>query len=132
MSALGSHHAGRDNWIRRNTLKTDAFPTTVLVIKELRGFPAALPTTGSYPIMLVGSLTIHGVTKQVVLNLEGPTPTIKDPWGNSRVGGTATTKINRKDFGLTWNAALKTGAVVVVDDVAIPTDVAIYCKPPGR
>jgi polyisoprenoid-binding protein YceI len=74
-------------------------------------------------LAVTGDLTIHGVTRQVVLQVEGPTPEIRDPWGNLRRGATATTKINRKDFGLTWNAALETGGVVVGDEVSITIDV---------
>jgi polyisoprenoid-binding protein YceI len=70
-----------------------------------------------------GDLTIHGVTRKVVFNVEGPTPPTKDPWGNTRVGLSSTTKINRKDFGLTWNAALETGGILVGDEVTITLDV---------
>ncbi len=70
-----------------------------------------------------GDLTIHGVTRSVVFTVEGPTPAAKDPWGNTRVALTATTKINRKDFGLTWNAVLETGGILVGDDVTITLDV---------
>ncbi len=54
--------------------------------------------------------------------MEGPTPATKDPWGNTRIGVAATTKINRKDFGLTWNAALEAGGLMVGDDVSITLD----------
>jgi len=54
--------------------------------------------------------------------VEGPSEAAKDPWGNTRIGVTATTKINRKDFGLTWNAALETGGVMVGEDVSIALD----------
>ncbi|GIU73328.1 MAG: polyisoprenoid-binding protein [Bryobacteraceae bacterium] len=74
-------------------------------------------------LAVTGDLTIHGVTREVVLNVEGPSPEVRDPWGNLRRGATATTKINRKDFGLTWNAALETGGVVVGDEVTITIDV---------
>jgi polyisoprenoid-binding protein YceI len=70
-----------------------------------------------------GDLTIHGVTRKITLDVEGPTAPGKDPWGNTRVGALATTKISRKDFGLTWNAALETGGVLVGDDVTITIDV---------
>jgi polyisoprenoid-binding protein YceI len=66
-----------------------------------------------------GDLTIRGVTRKVVFSVEGPTPPTKDPWGNTRVGVSATTKINRKDYGLTWNAALETGGILVGDEVTI-------------
>jgi len=84
---------------------------------------------GNGTLKMTGDLTIHGVTKEVVLTVEGPTPAIKDPWGNQRVGGQATAKINRKDFGLVWNAALETGGVVVGDEVEITIDLEIYKKP---
>jgi polyisoprenoid-binding protein YceI len=66
-----------------------------------------------------GDLTIHGVTRNVKFAVEGPTPPGKDPWGNTRIAVSATTKINRKDFGLTWNAALETGGILVGEEVTI-------------
>src|ERR1700745_4056465 len=59
-----------------------------------------------------GDLTIRGVTRKVTFSVEGPTPPVKDPWGNTRIAVSATTKINRKDFGLRWNAALATGGIL--------------------
>jgi polyisoprenoid-binding protein YceI len=70
-----------------------------------------------------GDLTIRGVTRKVLFSAEELTPATKDPWGNTRVGISATTKINRKDFGLTWNAALETGGILVGEDVTISLDV---------
>jgi polyisoprenoid-binding protein YceI len=70
-----------------------------------------------------GDLTIRGVTRKAVFAVEGPTPPAKDPWGNTRIAVAATTKINRKDFGLTWNAALETGGILVGEEVAIALDV---------
>jgi len=66
-----------------------------------------------------GDLTIRGVTRKVTFAVEGPTPPTKDPWGNTRIAISATTKINRKDFGLTWNAALETGGILVGEEVTI-------------
>ena len=77
---------------------------------------------GEGELSVEGELTIHGVTKKVRFAVEGPTPPAKDPWGNTRIGLSATTKINRKDFGLTWNAALETGGILVGDDVTITMD----------
>ena len=74
-------------------------------------------------LTVAGDLTLHGVTHKVTFEVEGPTPPAKDPWGNTRVGLSATTKINRKDFGLTWNAALETGGILVGDEVTITLDV---------
>ena len=70
-----------------------------------------------------GDLTIHGVTRPVLVMVEGPTPPTRDPWGNTRVAVSASTKINRKDFGLTWNAALETGGILVGDEVTITLEV---------
>ncbi len=70
-----------------------------------------------------GSLTMHGVTRPVTFEVEGPSEPGKDPWGNLRVGLSASTKIKRKDFGLTWNAALEAGGMLVGDDVTISLDV---------
>jgi polyisoprenoid-binding protein YceI len=74
-------------------------------------------------LSIEGDLTIHGVTRKVSLAVEGPTPPSKDPWGNTRIAVSASTKINRKDFGLTWNAALETGGILVGEEVAITLDV---------
>lgn len=71
---------------------------------------------------VTGDLTIHGITREVVLNVEGPTPEMKDPWGNVKMGASATAKVNRKDFGLVWNVALEAGGVLVGDDVHITID----------
>jgi polyisoprenoid-binding protein YceI len=68
---------------------------------------------------VTGDLTIRGTTKSVTLDVSGPTPPQKTPWGNVARGVSATGKLNRKDFGLTWNAALETGGVVVGEEVKI-------------
>ena len=78
---------------------------------------------GEGELAVTGDLTIHGITRNVVFTVEGPTSPAKDPWGNTRVGLSATTKINRKDFGLNWNAALETGGILVGDEVTISLDV---------
>jgi len=78
---------------------------------------------GTNGLKVTGNLTLHGVTRAVVLDVEGPTGQSKDPWGNFRRGASANTTINRKDFGLTWNKALETGGVVVGDDVNISIEV---------
>lgn len=71
---------------------------------------------------VTGDLTLHGATKPVTFKVEGPSTPTKDPWGNTRIGLSATAKINRKDFGLSWNAALETGGVLVGEDVQITID----------
>jgi polyisoprenoid-binding protein YceI len=73
-------------------------------------------------LAVAGDLAIHGVTRKVVFAVEGPTPPAKDPWGNTRIGLSASTKLNRKDFGLTWNTALETGGILVGDEITITLD----------
>jgi polyisoprenoid-binding protein YceI len=77
---------------------------------------------GEGELSVEGDLTIRGVTRNVRFVVEGPTPPAKDPWGNTRIGVSASTKINRKDFGLTWNAALETGGILVGEDITITLD----------
>ncbi|HMD49622.1 MAG TPA: YceI family protein [Bryobacteraceae bacterium] len=74
---------------------------------------------------VIGDLTIHGTTKEVVLKVEGPSAEGKDPWGNLRIGASATAKIKRSEFGLTWNASLETGGFLVGDDVKIELEVSL-------
>ena len=78
---------------------------------------------GEGELSVEGDLTIRGMKRTVRFAVEGPTPPTKDPWGNTRVAISASTKINRKDFGLTWNAALETGGILVGDEVTITLDV---------
>jgi polyisoprenoid-binding protein YceI len=79
-------------------------------------------------LRVTGDLTIRGTTKEVVLDVDGPTAAVKDPWGNQRVAVTATTKVNRQDYGVKWNAKLDNGGVVVGDDVNITIDVELIQK----
>jgi polyisoprenoid-binding protein YceI len=73
---------------------------------------------------LAGNLTMHGVTREVTLNVtsEGRG---KDPWGGERAGYSATTKVNRSDFGLTWNQVLETGGIAVGDEIKISLDLEL-------
>ncbi len=106
----------RDDHLRGpDFFDTAKFPTLTFKSKSTRKTADGLAVTGD--------LTMHGVTKEVVLNVEGPTPEIKDPWGNLRRGATATTKLKRSEFGLKWNNALEGGGVVVGDDIAITIDI---------
>lgn len=74
-------------------------------------------------LKIAGELTIHGVTKAVVLNVEGPTAEVKGPDGSVSIGASATTKVSRKDFGLTWNKLMEAGGAVVGDDITIILDI---------
>ncbi len=79
--------------------------------------------TGDGTYRVTGDLTLHGVTREATLDVEGATPEMKDPWGKMRAGAQATARINRKDFGITWNQKLDAGGVAVGDDVSITIDV---------
>ena len=81
--------------------------------------------TGEDEFAVEGDLTIHGVTRHVTFHVEGPGTPAKDPWGNTRLGLSATAKINRKDFGLTWNATLETGGILVGEEVNITLDIQL-------
>jgi polyisoprenoid-binding protein YceI len=94
--------------------------------------------TGSYPVMefkskkvestggdsakVTGDLTLHGLTKEVTLTVEDISAESKDPWGNTKIGATVKGKVKRSDFGLSWNAPLETGGVLVGDDVKLEFD----------
>jgi polyisoprenoid-binding protein YceI len=82
----------------------------------------SISRVGIGELSVAGDLTIRGVTPKVTFDVEGPTAPAKDPWGNVRIAVSATTKINRKDFGLTWNAVLETGGILVGDEVTIYVD----------
>lgn len=102
---------------------------------DVANFPAikfvstSVEPDGHDEYVVKGDLTIHGVTREEALQVEGPTPEVKDPWGNVKAGAAATAKINRKDFGLTWNAPLETGGVMVGDEVKISLEVELTRRP---
>jgi polyisoprenoid-binding protein YceI len=83
---------------------------------------------GNGALKVYGKLSLHGVARDVVLDVEGPTREFKDPWGNVKRGATATTKINRKDFGLAWNKAIESGGVMVGDEITIALEIELLKK----
>ncbi len=84
---------------------------------------------GEGKLKVTGDLTMRGVTKPAVLDVEGPTAPVKSPFdGSALIGATATTKINRKDFGLNWNKALEAGGVLVGDEVKVTLEVEAGSK----
>jgi polyisoprenoid-binding protein YceI len=82
-----------------------------------------IDSTGGADYAVTGDLTLHGITKSVTFAVEDLSEPSKDPWGNHRIGLSASTKIKRKDFDLTWNSALETGGVLVGEDVTINLEV---------
>jgi polyisoprenoid-binding protein YceI len=86
---------------------------------------------GAENFKLTGDLTIRGVTKEVTFDVEGPTASVKDPWGNIRAGVTASAKINRKDFGVAFNALTETGGMVVGEEVKITIEAELIQQAPA-
>jgi polyisoprenoid-binding protein YceI len=95
----------------------EKFPTVTFVSKKV--------TKDGDTLNALGDLTMHGVTKEITLEVETPSAPGKDPWGNTRIGSSAHAKINRKDWDLGWNAALETGGVLVGEQVKITIEVSL-------
>jgi polyisoprenoid-binding protein YceI len=115
-STINTREAQRDGHLKSaDFFDVEQFPTLSFRSTQVK-------RTSDDELAVTGDLTIHGVTRQVTFQVEGPTAAGKDPWGNMRIGLSGTTKISRKDFGLTWNAALETGGILVGEDVTITLD----------
>jgi polyisoprenoid-binding protein YceI len=107
----------RDNDLRSpNFLDVQKYPTITFHSKQTKA-------AGTGKLQITGDLTIHGVTKEVVLDVDGPSAPIKDPWGNQRIGASASTKINRRDFGVNGAPG------VAGDDITITIDAELIQAP---
>jgi len=116
-ATINTREPQRDAHLRSaDFLDVEKFP--VLTFKSTRVSKVTVDE-----LAVEGYLSIHGVTRNVVFEVEGPSASIKDPWGNTRLGISATTQIKRKDFGLVWNSTLETGGILVGDEVTITVDV---------
>ena len=118
-ASINTGEADRDTHLK----SADFFDAQEFPTLEFRS--SRVKRTGEGELSVEGDLAIHGVTRNVTFAVEGPTAAAKDPWGNTRVGLSATTRINRKDFGLTFNAALETGGILIGEDVTITLDVQL-------
>ena len=117
VNTLNTGDAQRDGHLKSaDFFDAEKFP-------EITFKSTAVKLTGEGQHAVTGNLTLHGVTKAVTFAVDGPGAPGKDPWGNIRVGLSATTKINRKDFGLTWNSALESGGVLVGEEVHLTLEV---------
>ncbi len=117
VTTINTREAQRDAHLKSaDFLDVEKFPA--ISFKSTR-----VTKTGDGELSVTGDLTLHGVTRSVVFEVEGMSTPTKDPWGNTRIGLSATTRITRKDFGLTWNAALETGGILVGEEVTITLDV---------
>jgi polyisoprenoid-binding protein YceI len=116
VSSINTREAQRDAHLKSaDFFDVEQYPTINFVSRR------AVAKDGELEI--VGDLTIHGVTQSVSIDVEKPSEEMKDPWGNVKIGFSGTTKIKRRDFGLTWNAAIEAGGFLVGDEVSITLDV---------
>jgi len=121
VSSVDTRVSDRDKDLRSpNFFDVEKYPTIEFKSKRI--------VNSGGKLQVIGDLTMHGTTREVTLDVDGPTPELNDPWGNVRRGFSASTTLNRKDFGLTYNHALKTGEAVVGDNVKIQIDLELIKK----
>jgi polyisoprenoid-binding protein YceI len=120
--SVNTRNPDRDKDLRSD-LFFDVAKYPKMTFKSKRAEPS-----GAGHLKLVGDLTIKGTTKEVTLDVEGPTPEIKDIWGERRIGATAVTTIDRRQFGLTYNRMLEGGGAVVGDTVTVTIDIEMTRK----
>lgn len=116
-SAINTREQKRDDHLRSpDFLDVAKYPTITFTSKKIE-------KAGENRFKVTGDLALHGVTREVVLDVESSGPPIKDMMGMTRAGARAATKINRKDYGIVWNKSLDGGGIAVGDDVEITIDV---------
>lgn len=119
VASINTREAQRDGHLKSpDFLDAEKYPEITFKSKSVKA-------KGKENLTVVGDLTIHGTTKEVVLDVEGPSAESSDPFGNRRIGATATGKIHRDEFGMVWNAALEAGGVLVGNDVKITIDISL-------
>ncbi len=122
-ASIDTNLTNRDEHLRSaEFLDVEQHPHLTFVSKRVE--PA-----GETQLMVVGDLRIRGITKEITFKVEWPGKEIKDPWGNLRRGATATARIRRKDFGLTWSMALEGGGVVLGGEVLIQISLELIRGP---
>ncbi len=121
-ASVNTDHAKRDDHLRsEDFFHVAKYPTITFVSKKVT-------KVDENRLKVIGDLTIRGVTKEIAVDVEGPTPEVKDPGGNIRRGATGTSKINRKDFGIAWSKVLDGGGLVVGDEVNISVEIELVRK----
>ena len=124
-TTINTREPRRDEDLRSaNFFDTANYPTVTFKSKKVE-------QVGEGHLKVTGDLTMKGVTKEVVLDVTGLNTQVKDQRGNTHIGASATTRLNRKDFGVSWNRALDNGGVVVGDDVDVILDVELVKKAPN-
>lgn len=121
-ASIDTNVAARDKHLRSESFfDTDKFPTITFV-------SSSVSRTAEKALKIAGALTIHGVTKPVILDAQFLGKG-KDPWGNVRYGFHATTSVNREDFGMHWNEVLETGGILVGNEIEITLDIEAIQQP---
>jgi polyisoprenoid-binding protein YceI len=118
-ASINTREAQRDTHLRSaDFFDVEKHPSLTFVSGAVR-------QAGAGKLEIDGDLTIRGTTRPVTLKVEGPTPEHTDPWGNRRIGASATTKIRRSDFGMTWNNVIEAGGVLVGDEITIQLELSL-------
>lgn len=124
-ASINTREPQRDEHLRSpDFLDVAKYPTLTFRSKRVQPL-------GPEEFKVTGDLTIRGVTKEITFDIQGPTSPVKDPWGNIRAGIEASAKINRKDFGVAFNALTETGGVVVGDEVKITVEAELIQQAPA-
>ncbi|OJY26750.1 MAG: polyisoprenoid-binding protein [Myxococcales bacterium 68-20] len=119
VASINTREAQRDAHLKSaDFLDVEKYPTI-----EFRSRGVGRSMAGG--VEIVGELTIHGTTRVITLQVEGPTAEYKNPWGQTVMGASAKTTIKRSDFGMTWNTVLEAGGLLVGDDISIQLDVEL-------
>jgi polyisoprenoid-binding protein YceI len=121
VSTINTNNPTRDEKLKTEYFDVKQFPQ--IVFKSTKVFKA-----GTDRLRMTGNLTIKGTTKQVVLEVQGPSQAVRDAQGRQKVALTATAKVSRKDFGITGDAldsALETGGIIVSDEVSLELDIEL-------
>jgi polyisoprenoid-binding protein YceI len=126
VSTVDTREPARDKHLRSaDFFDVEKYPT--MTFKSTK-----VEQAGQGKLKVTGDLTMHGVTKSVVLEVEGPTAAIKDPMGNQRAAASATTKLNRQDYGVKFNHAMEGGGLMLGDEVAIQIDIEMIKANPDK
>jgi polyisoprenoid-binding protein YceI len=121
-STINTRDPKRDEHLRSaDFFDVAAFPTVTFKSKRVQAGKGG-------GLFVAGDLTIHGISREVTLDVEALSPEVTDPWGNVKRGASARTRVNRKDFNLIWNAALDGGGVLIGDEVSIAIEVELGRK----
>lgn len=121
LESIDTENEKRDEHLRSaDFFDVEQFPTMTFKSTKIKGKEGAFS--------VIGELTLHGVTKSVTLDVAGSTTPVTDPWGNMRLGFSATGMVNRQDFGITWSNTMDGGGLVVGDEVMLELDVELQRK----